>query len=75
MKLLELDFLNQVKQITETQLNITIDADLNNQEHFDSLALMSIAAWVSDNYNLNINVLDLQKIGTLNSPNKLISKI
>ncbi len=61
----ESDFLNKIKQISEVQVNLEFDNELNNQELFDSLALMSIAAWVSDTFNININVSELEKIGTL----------
>jgi acyl carrier protein len=70
----ELDFLNQIKQITEVQVNLTFDNELNNQELFDSLALMSIAAWVFDNFDININVSELEKIGTLDKLYQFILK-
>jgi acyl carrier protein len=70
----ELDFLNQIKQISEVQVNLTFDNELNNQELFDSLALMSIAAWVSDTFDININVSELEKIGTLDKLYQFILK-
>ena len=71
MKLSELDFLSQIKKITEIESNLTLDTNLNDLE-FDSLAFMSISAWFTDTFNINVNVSDLQKIQTLDNLYKLI---
>ena len=72
MKLSELDFLSQIKKITEIESNLTLDTNLNDLEEFDSLAFMSISAWFTDTFNINVNVSDLQKIQTLDNLYKLI---
>lgn len=72
MKLTESEFLKQLKKITEVETELTLATNLNNLEIFDSLALMSIAAWFTDNYRININVTDLEKLGSLSNLYKLI---
>jgi acyl carrier protein len=72
MKLSELDFLSQIKKITEIESDLTLDTNLTNIDEFDSLALMSISAWFTDTFNINVNVSDLQKLQNLNSLYKLI---
>jgi acyl carrier protein len=72
MKLSELDFLSQIKKITEIESDLTLDTNLTNINEFDSLALMSISAWFTDTFNINVNVSDLQKLQNLNSLYKLI---
>jgi acyl carrier protein len=72
MKLSELDFLSQIKKITEIESHLTLDTNLTNLDEFDSLALMSISAWFTDTFNINVNVSDLQKIQTLENLYKLI---
>ncbi len=65
MKISEEEFLNQLENITETKL-LSLDLKLNNNSLFDSLSLMTIAAWISDNFNINIKVADLEKMNDLN---------
>ena len=72
MKLSELDFLSQIKKITEIESDLTLDTNLTNIDEFDSLALMSISAWFTDTFNINVNVSDLQKLQNLNNLYKLI---
>ena len=72
MKLSELDFLSQIKKITEIESDLTLDTNLTNIDEFDSLALMSISAWFTDTFNINVNVSDLLKLQNLNNLYKLI---
>ena len=72
MKLSELDFLSQIKKITEIESDLTLDTNLTNIDEFDSLALMSISACFTDTFNINVNVSDLQKLQNLNNFYKLI---
>jgi acyl carrier protein len=74
MKFTEIDFLNHLTKITEVNINLTLDTKLNNTEIFDSLALMSIAAWCSDTLKKNISVTDLEKIDTIDDLLKLMQK-
>lgn len=61
----ENEFLNKIKNITGSTLEYNVEMKLNNYEEFDSLDLMSISAWLSDSYSLEISVLELQNMENL----------
>ena len=72
MQLSEEDFMSQIKKITEVDESLTLEMSLNNLELFDSLALMSIAAWYSDTYKKYMSVSELEKLDTLFNLYKLV---
>ena len=61
----ENEFLNCIRKITGSNLDYNIEMKLNNYEEFDSLDLMSISAWVSDTYDLELPVSELQNMENL----------
>ena len=74
MNISEKTFLEQLTKITETTSQLNFETSLSSNEIFDSLSLMSIAAWISDNFNKNIKVSDLEKLSDLRQLYILISE-
>jgi len=62
------EFVNQLAEYCEFETpELTLDTPLKSIAGFDSLAIMSIIAFIDENFNMKLTALQLQKITDFNS--------
>jgi acyl carrier protein len=62
------EFVNQLSEYCEFENeNFTLDTLFKSIEEYDSLALMSIIAFVDENFKMNLTAVQLSKITDFNS--------
>jgi hypothetical protein len=58
-------FLIEFSKLIETEQDLNFNTNLKSLPDYDSLTLMSIAAWISDVFSLNCNVYDIEDFHTI----------
>ena len=66
------DFINDLTEELELENSLELETDLTQLDEWDSMAVMVIIAYVSDNLDITLTGEDLQNITTTQS---LINKI
>jgi acyl carrier protein len=59
------DFLDELTELIEADNPLTVESNLQELEEFDSLAVMSIIAYVDDKFDQRLSGGDLQAIVTV----------
>jgi acyl carrier protein len=59
------DFLDELTELIEADNALTIETNLQELEEFDSLAVMSIIAYVDDKFDQRLSSADLKAIATV----------
>lgn len=55
------DFLKELKEIIQTDIEISEDTKLSDIQEWDSLAMMSCASFLDENFDIQKTLSDLQK--------------
>lgn len=62
----EIIFIEKMKILLECDQEINLNCRFSDFDAYDSLTLMSISAWLSDEYKIEISVDELEKLEKLN---------
>ena len=66
-------FLNELSEELELEdIELSIDTDLRNLDEWDSMAVMIVIGYASDNFNVNLTGEDLNDISTIKTLIELI---
>ena len=58
-------FISELKEILEVDEEITIDTSLENMDEYDSLAIMSLVAFIDENFDMTVSGESLGEIKTV----------
>jgi len=68
------EFLVELADLIEIEDELSIDSNLKDYEEFDSMAIMSLVAFVHKNFGKQYNARQLNQIDTVESLVELIGK-
>lgn len=68
------DFLLQMAELIEIEEELSLDTNLKDFEEFDSMAIMSLVAFVHKNFGKQYSARQLNQIDTVESLIDLIGK-
>lgn len=68
------DFLVELADLIEIEDELSLDTNLKDYEEFDSMAIMSLVAFVHKNFGKQYNARQLNQIDTVESLVELIGK-
>lgn len=68
------EFLVQLADLIEIEDELTLDTNLKDYEEFDSMAIMSLVAFIHKNFGKQFNARQLNQIDTVESLVELIGK-
>ncbi|MCB5234429.1 MAG: acyl carrier protein [Candidatus Cloacimonetes bacterium] len=68
------DFLTELAELIEIEDELSLDSNLKDYEEFDSMAIMSLVAFVHKNFGKQYNARQLNQIDTVESLVELIGK-
>ena len=66
------EFVAELQEELEFEETLTVDSVLHDRDEWDSMAAMVLMAFVSENFNKDLNADDIKEMTTINS---LIDKI
>ncbi|MFA5615022.1 MAG: acyl carrier protein, partial [Methanoculleus sp.] len=67
-------FLTELAELIEIEDELSLDSNLKDYEEFDSMAIMSLVAFVHKNFGKQYNARQLNQIDTVESLVELIGK-
>lgn len=68
------EFLVELADLIEIEDELSLDSNLKDYEEFDSMAIMSLVAFVHKNFGKQYNARQLNQIDTVESLVELIGK-
>jgi len=68
------EFLVQLAELIEIEDKLSLDTNLKDYEEFDSMAIMSLVAFVHKNFGKQFNARQLNQVETVESLVELIGK-
>ncbi|MFY9195444.1 MAG: acyl carrier protein [Methanoculleus sp.] len=68
------EFLVQLADLIEIEDELTLDTNLKDYEEFDSMAIMSLVAFIHKNFGKQFNARQLNQIDTVESLVELIGE-
>ncbi len=68
------EFLAQLADLIEIEDKLSLDTNLKDYEEFDSMAIMSLVAFVHKNFGKQFNARQLNQVETVESLVELIGK-
>lgn len=68
------EFLVQLADLIEIEDELTLDTNLKDYEEFDSMAIMSLVAFLHKNFGKQFNARQLNQIDTVESLVELIGE-
>jgi acyl carrier protein len=68
------EFLVQLADLIEIEDKLSLDTNLKDYEEFDSMAIMSLVAFVHKNFGKQFNARQLNQVETVESLVELIGK-
>ncbi len=66
------EFLEELAELMEVDEALTVESSLADMEEYDSLAIMSLIAFIDDSFDMTVSG---EKLGELQTVNDLISMI
>ncbi len=66
------EFIEQLSEQLELETVVTLDTSIKDLDEWDSMCAMILIAYVSDNFDFELNAEDIESLTTFNS---LIEKI
>ncbi len=58
-------FLTEFSKLIDSDVELTLDTNLNTLSDYDSLTQMSICSWISDKFLITCNISDIQDFQTI----------
>jgi len=68
------EFLIQLANLIEIEDELSLDSNLKDYEEFDSMAIMSLVAFVHKNFGKQFNARQLNQVDTVESLIELIGR-
>ena len=68
------EFLVQLAELIEIEDKLSLDTNLKDYEEFDSMAIMSLVAFLHKNFGKQFNARQLNQVETVESLVELIGK-
>lgn len=68
------EFLEQLADLIEIEDKLSLDTNLKDYEEFDSMAIMSLVAFLHKNFGKQFNARQLNQVETVESLVELIGK-
>lgn len=68
------EFLAQLADLIEIEAELTLDTNLKDYEEFDSMAIMSLVAFIHKNFGKQFSARQLNQIDTVESLVELIGE-
>ncbi len=68
------EFLRQLAKLFDIDDELTLDSNLKQYDEFDSMAIMSLVAFIHKNFGKQFSARQLNQIETVNSLIELIGK-
>lgn len=72
MRIKSQEFIEKLKDTLETDMNVTIDTQLNSIEGFDSIGTLGIIVLIDESFGIQISGIQFKTITTVRSLQELI---
>lgn len=66
------EFMVKLAELIEIEDGLSLDSNLKDYEEFDSMAIMSLVAFIHKNFGMQFNARQLNQVDTVESLVKLI---
>lgn len=68
------EFTNQLAELIEIEDDLTLESNLKEYDEYDSMAIMSLVAFIHKNFGKQFNARQLNQVETVNSLVELIGQ-
>lgn len=68
------EFLGQLAELTEIEDELSLESNLKDYDEFDSMAIMSLVAYVHKNFGKQFNARQLNQVDSVESLVELIGR-